>query len=72
MSFCAIGNRNTDHLSSENYLRQTAQDLKTTLQRWISIILGHGWCPNDYIYDSAQNGGLLYPIGQISVNPECM
>ena len=72
MSFCAIGNRNSGHTATENYLRETAQGLKTILQRWIANLLGHGWCPNDYIYESAQCGGLLYPIGQIQVNPESM
>ena len=72
MSFCSIGNRSTGHVASTNYLRQTAQGLKSTLQCWIANILGHGWCPHDAIYESAQYGGLLYPLGQIQVNPECM
>ena len=71
MSFCSIGNRNNGHIASESYLRQTAQGLKSTLQCWIANALGHGWCPHDIFYDRAQCGGLFYPIGQISVNPEC-
>ena len=72
MSYCAIGNRNGGHIASENYLRLTAQRLKSTLQCWIANILGHGWFYTNTIYDSAQNGALLYPIGHIRVDPEGM
>ena len=70
MSFCSIGNRNHGHMASVNYLHHTAQRLKSTLQCWIANILGHGWFFTNTIFDSAQTGALLYPLGHIRVDPE--
>ena len=70
MSFCATGTRNNGHVASANYLRATAQQLKSTLQCWIAVLLGHGWFFTNTVYDSAQEGGLLYPLGHIRVIPE--
>ena len=70
MSFCATRNRNRGHVASRNYLRQTAEQLRSNLQCWIAVLLGHGWFHNNTIYSSAQTGGLLYPIGHIRVDPE--
>ena len=71
MSFCAIGTRNNGHVVAINYLTQTAQKLKSTLQCWIANILGHGWFFTNTLYASCQTGGLLYPLAHIRVNPEC-
>ena len=70
MSFCAIGNRNQGHIASRNYLFHTAQRLKSNLQCWIANILGHGWFFTNTVFDSAQTGGLLYPLAHIRVDPE--
>jgi len=71
MSFCTNGTRNTGHVCTLNYLRLTAQKIKSNLQCWIANFLGHGWFYTNTLYASAQTGGLLFPIGQIRVNPEC-
>ena len=70
MSFCMNNNRSSDNAVSVSYLKQTAERLRSILQCWIANILGHGWFYTNIIYDSAQCGGLLYPFGQIRVDPE--
>ena len=70
MSYCSNLTRNYRHFVSEQYLRETAFKLRSILQCWISTFLSTGWMPAQKIYDVAQEGGLLYPLGLIEINVE--
>ena len=68
MSYCPNMTRNYRHIVSERYLKETAHKLRSTLQCWIATFLSTGWMPTQKIYDLAQEGGLLYPLGLVEVS----
>ena len=68
MSFCATAPRSSQNCITRNILRMTAQRLRSILQGWIACFLGTAWMANDPMYDSAQCGGLLYPLALIDIN----
>ena len=67
MSYCSTRNRQHSH-TSPTQLQTTSIYLRNMLQCWISTCLAAGWMPTQRIYDRAQEGGLLHPIGLIEVN----
>ena len=69
MSFCSIGTRNGSHDAHQRYLTVTAVELRSRLQCWLSNLLYHGWAPHNRIYDSAQEGALLFPLAWIRLEP---
>ena len=60
--------RNYRHGAAEGYLKNTALKLRDILQCWIATFLSTGWMSTSKIYDTAQEGGLLYPLGLVEVN----
>ena len=69
MSYCNTGTRNGAYGSNREYLQTVAQELRGRLQCWISNFLYHGWMHTNRIFDSAQDGCLLFPLGLIRVDP---
>ena len=68
MSFCAHGPRSSNNCIAVNVLRATASRLRTVIQGWIACFLGTAWMSTEAMFDCAQSGSLLYPLGLIEVH----
>ena len=68
MSFCAHGPLSSHNCVSQNILRLTAERLRSIIQSWIVCFLGTAWMSTEAMYDSAQEGRLLYPLGLIDIH----
>lgn len=68
MSFCASTPANHQNCVSTQVLKLTARRLRTILQGWMACYVNAGWMSHEKMYDHAQEGGLLYPIGLLGVD----
>ena len=68
MSFCATAPASRQNCVSERVLKITAKRLRSILQGWMACFVNAGWMNHQKMYDHAQEGGLLYPIGFIGVD----
>ena len=68
MSFCAHGPRSSTNCVALNVLRTTANRLRTVIQGWIACFLGTAWMSCEAMFDCAQSGSLLYPLGLIEIH----
>ena len=72
MSFCAHQPPRNHICQSLPVLKNTAKRLRTILQGWMSCFVNAPWMDHQHMYDHAQVGGLLYPIGHIDIDYQGM
>ena len=68
MSFCASQPPQHYLCQSVRVLKATAGRLRTILQGWMACFVNAGWMNHQHLYNQAQEGGLLYPLGLIDIN----